>query len=86
METMEQATSGIMRDDTYEQDLIKRRTLISGQFLTLPPYGSTEFWQRIEESQAKQALPLEVLVKCVRVAIHGGDSAGKNRSSTRSIS
>jgi Sigma-70, region 4 len=79
VETMEQATSDVIRDDTYEQDLIKRRSLIAGQFLTLPPYGSKEFWQRIEESQSQQALPLEVLVKCVRVAIRREDDAIKKR-------
>jgi hypothetical protein len=74
---MEQATSHPMSDDAYEQDLVKRRALIARQFLTLPPYGSMEFWQHIEEPQSKQALPLEVLVKCVRVAIRRGDDAGK---------
>jgi len=74
---MEQATSDVMRDVTYEQDLIKRRALIAEQFMTLPSYGSTEFWQRIEESQSKQALPLEVLVKCIRLAIHREDGTGK---------
>lgn len=77
--TMEQATSHIMRDDTYEQDLIRRRALIARQFLALSPYGSDEFWQCIEESQSKLALPLEVLVKCIRVAIRREDSRGKNR-------
>src|SRR5574340_1415400 len=77
--TMEQATSHEMRDDAYEQELIKRRSLIAGKFLTLPPYGSTEFWQRIEESQSRQALTLEVLVKCARVAIGREDGAGKKR-------
>ncbi len=76
---MEQATSHDMRDDLYEQELIKRRALIAGQFLTLPPYGSTEFWQRIEESVSGQALPLEVLVKCARVAIGLEDNASKKR-------
>jgi len=79
VETMEQATSDVMRDVTYEQDLIKRRALIAEQFMTLPSYGSTEFWQRIEESQSKQALPLEVLVKCIRLAIHREDGTGKKR-------
>lgn len=76
---MEQATSDVMRDDTYEQELIQRRALIAGQFLTLPAYGSMEFWQRIEESQSQQALSLEVLVKCVRVAIRRENDAAKKR-------
>jgi len=76
---MEQATSHSMSDHVYAQDLIQRRALIASQFLTLPPYGSMEFWQHIEEPQPKQALPLEVLVKCVRVAIRREDDAGKMR-------
>ncbi len=63
---MEQATLPTLHDDTYEQDLIRRRALIARDFLSLPPYGSVEFWQRIEERQSKLALPLEVLVKCAR--------------------
>jgi len=76
---MEQATSQIEKDSNYDQELVKRRAFIATQFQALPPYGSVEFWSRIEESQLKLALSLEVLVKCIRVAIMREDGAGKNR-------
>jgi len=76
---MEQATSQIEKNSNYDQELVKRRAFIATQFQALPPYGSVEFWSRIEESQLKLALSLEVLVKCIRVAIMREDGAGKNR-------
>ena len=76
---MEQATSQIEKDSNYDQELVKRRAFIATQFQALPPYGSVEFWSRIEESQLKLALSLEVLVKCIRVAIMREDDTGKNR-------
>jgi RNA polymerase sigma factor (sigma-70 family) len=76
---MEQATSQIEKDSNYDQDLVRRRAFLVTQFQSLPSYGTAEFWSHIEESQLKLALPLEVLVKCVRVAITREDSAGKNR-------
>jgi RNA polymerase sigma factor (sigma-70 family) len=76
---MEQATSQIENDSNYDQDLVRRRAYLVTQFQSLPTYGTAEFWSRIEESQLKLALPLEVLVKCVRVAITREDSVGKNR-------
>jgi hypothetical protein len=74
---MEQATSQIEKDSNYDQDLVRRRAFLAAQFQALPSYGSAELWSRIEESQLKLALPLEVLVKCIRVAVPHGDSAGK---------
>lgn len=76
---MEQATSQSDISTNNDQDLFKRRAFIATQFQALPTYGLAEFWSCIEESQLKLALPLEVLVKCVRVAIIRKDSAGKNR-------
>jgi RNA polymerase sigma factor (sigma-70 family) len=76
---MEQAISQSEKDMNYDQDLFRRRALLAAQFQSLPTYGSAEFWSRIEEPQLKLALPLEVLVKCVRVAMTQEDSAGKNR-------
>ena len=75
---MEQATFQTEKDRNYAQELAKRRAIIATQFQTIPTYGSAEFWDRIEESQSKMALPMEVLVKCVRVAISREDNAGKN--------
>ena len=76
---MEQANSQSERDMNYDQDLFRRRALLAAQFKALPTYGTAEFWRRIEEPQLKLALPLEVLVKCVRVAMTREDGAGKNR-------
>ncbi len=80
---MEQATyqteKDSNKDSNYEQELAKRRAFLAAQFQSLPTYGTAEFWNRIEESQLKLALPLEVLVRCVRVAIAREDDAGKNR-------
>lgn len=76
---MEQATSQIEKDSNYDQDLVRRRAFIAAQFQALPSYGSAEFWSRIEESELKLALPLEVLVMCIRIAIMREDDTGKNR-------
>jgi RNA polymerase sigma factor (sigma-70 family) len=76
---MEQVTSQLENDMNYDQDLVRRRAFLTTQFQALPAYGSAEFWSRMEEPQLKLALPLEVLVKCVRIAITREDSAGKNR-------
>src|SRR5712691_11520513 len=76
---MEQETSQSKSEVNNDQDLVRRRAILATQFQSLPTYGSAEFWCLVEESQLKFALPLEVLVKCVRVAITQEDSAGKNR-------
>jgi|GEM_PF-602279 len=76
---MEQETSQSEKDVNYDQDLFRRRANLAAQFQALPTYGSAEFWSLIEEPQLKLALPLEVLVKCIRVAITPEDNAGKNR-------
>jgi len=65
---MEQETSQSEKDVNYDQDLFRRREILASQFQALPTYGSVEFWSLIEEPQSKLALPLEVLVKCIRVA------------------
>lgn len=46
---------------------------------SLPTYGSAAFWQAIEEPDRQKALPLEVLVTCLRLAVANGDSAARNR-------
>jgi hypothetical protein len=66
--TMEQATSQTEKDSNYVQELARRRAFLATQFQSMPTYGSADFWRRIEECQSKLAPPLEVLVKCVRVA------------------
>ena len=46
---------------------------------SLPAYGSTAFWQAIEELDRQKAIPLEVLVTCLRLAVAYGDIAARNR-------
>ena len=44
-----------------------RRAELDEQFRALPPAGASEYWHSIEGAGAQQALPLEVLARCVRV-------------------
>ena len=76
---MEQEASESEQDAGCDRDLIRRRAILATAFQALPTYGSAEFWSLVEEPQLNLALPLEILVKCVRVAITQEDSAGKNR-------
>lgn len=50
------------QDDAYAP----RRAELESQFHTLPSVGSGEYWQRIEEANTAQRLPLEVLARCYR--------------------
>jgi hypothetical protein len=76
---MEQETSQSEQDADNDLALLRRRAVLATAFQALPTYGSAEFWSIIEESQLKLALPLEILVKCARVAIAQEDSASRNR-------
>ena len=62
-----------------DDELVKRRAALTNAYQALPAYGSDLFWHMIEEPDLKIALPLEVLVKCARVAITRGDDIGRNR-------
>lgn len=50
------------QDDVYAA----RRAELEAQFQALPPTGSSDYWRRIEESDAARRLPLEVLARCYR--------------------
>lgn len=50
------------QDDQYAA----RRAEMEQTFHTLPPAGSAAYWQRIETTIEANALPLEVLARCVR--------------------
>lgn len=50
------------QDDVYAA----RRAELEAQFQALPPTGSSDYWRRIEESDADRKLPLEVLARCCR--------------------
>jgi RNA polymerase sigma factor (sigma-70 family) len=76
---MEQETSQSEQDADNDLALVRRRAVLSTAFQALPAYGSAEFWRLVEESQLKLTLPLEILVKCARVAIGQEDSTSRNR-------
>jgi len=74
---VEQKFSQIEED--ADRGLIRRRIELANVYQTLPEYGSMEFWKIIEEPDIKAALPLEILVRCFRLAITKGDDVGRNR-------
>ncbi len=76
---VEQKNSQSRRDVDYDLELVRRRADLAAAFQALPTYASTTFWSLIEEPELKVALPLEILVKCARVAIAREDDAGRNR-------
>ena len=55
--------------------VVERRSAFAGVYNALPAYGCDAFWRAIEEP----GKPLEVLVRCVRVAVARGDNEGRNR-------
>lgn len=67
-----------LEEGTGDQ-LARRRVALEKAYQALPGYGSTEFWQVVEEPDLRNALPLEVLARCFRLAIASGDDAGRNR-------
>jgi RNA polymerase sigma factor (sigma-70 family) len=74
---VEQKFSQIEED--ADRGLIRRRIELANVYQTLPEYRSIEFWKIIGEPDIKAALPLEILVRCFRVAIARGDDIGRNR-------
>jgi len=50
------------QDDVYSA----RHAELEAQFQGLPPAGSESYWRRIEEPDAANRLPLEVLARCFR--------------------
>ncbi len=75
--SVEQMFSQIEED--ADSGLIGRRIGLANVYHTLPEYESIEFWKIIEEPDSKAALPLEVLVRCFRLAITRKDDPGRNR-------
>jgi len=63
-------------------ELTKRRQAFAYQYRTLPVYGSLAYWHVVEENDTTVALPLEVLVRCLRTSIANGDVEGRNRIMT----
>lgn len=76
---MEQESSQSEQDDDNDLALLRRRAILASAFQALPTYGSTAFWSIVEEPQLKLTSPLEILVKCARVAIVQEDRASSKR-------
>lgn len=60
--------------------LARHRTHLAQLYTTLPSYGSVAYWRSVEESDMHRALPLEVIVKCIRASVVRGDSVGRKRT------
>ena len=70
----------IVEKNGREQAFAQRRTHLAQLFATLPSYGSPAYWYKLEESDMHLALPLEVLVKCIRLSVLCRDRAGQKRT------
>lgn len=66
--------------DEYVAALALRQARLAQLHATLPTYGSITYWRIVEELDRHVALPLEVIVKCIRAASAYGDAAGRNRT------
>jgi RNA polymerase sigma factor (sigma-70 family) len=82
---VEQAQGYYLAEEHDDAEYVKRREALAYQYITLPAYGSPAYWRVVEETDAAFALPLEVLVRCLRAAIARGDVEGRNRIMTRII-
>ncbi|GAC1378682.1 MAG: hypothetical protein NVS4B7_09850 [Ktedonobacteraceae bacterium] len=65
--------------DSRSAALVRRRAALAALYNSLPPYGGSAFWLRIEDPDVDAALPLEVLVQCARLALVRKDDEGKKR-------
>jgi len=67
--------------ESYAQvtNVVSHRTAIDNLLAGLPAYGSKAFWHRVTDVDKRTDLPLEIFVKCVRIAVACGDNAGRNR-------
>lgn len=63
------------QDDVYSA----RHAELEAQFQGLPPAGSASYWRRIEEPDAANRLPLEVLARCLRERHFAGAVADAER-------
>jgi RNA polymerase sigma factor (sigma-70 family) len=59
-------------EDELDEGLQARRAALEQLFQTLPLPGSAAYWQRIEHATAQDALPLEVLARCLRERLQSG--------------
>jgi DNA-directed RNA polymerase specialized sigma24 family protein len=65
-------------DDDGDIELVKRRKGLADRYDALPAYGSVAYWKEIEAC-VEEALPLELLVRCVREAMGREDDIGRKR-------
>ena len=65
--------------DSLDDGVVRRRKYLADIYGSLPGYGANAFWRMVEETDLRSALPLEVLVKCVRAAVAYEDNEGRNR-------
>lgn len=82
---MEREQVHYLANEHDDAEYIKRRQAFAYLYSTLPAYGSHAYWRVVEENDATFALPIEVLVRCLRAAIARGDVEGRNRIMTRII-
>lgn len=79
---MEREQAHGMTHESDDAEFVKRRQAFAYQYSTLPAYGSLAYWRVVEENDTMLALPLEVLVRCLRAAIARADVEGRNRIMT----
>ena len=77
---MIQETAPAVEDDEYRETIARHQARLAQLHANLPRYGSVAYWHIVEELDRRVALPLEVIVKCIRVASAYGDDAGRNRT------
>src|SRR2546428_10327995 len=65
-------------EDDEDVELVKRRKGLADRYDALPGYGSVAYWKAIEAG-VEEALPLEVLGRCVREVIWRGGDIGRKR-------
>jgi RNA polymerase sigma factor (sigma-70 family) len=53
-------------EDNQDDGYATRRAELEERYQALPPAGSADYWQRIEEADTSKRLPLEVLARCFR--------------------
>ncbi len=82
---MEREQGYYLAEEHDNAEYVKRRKALAYQYITLPAYGSLAYWRVVEETDATFALPIEVLVRCLRAAIAREDVEGRNRIMTRII-
>jgi RNA polymerase sigma factor (sigma-70 family) len=56
-----------------------RRAELDERFHALPPVGTEGYWRHIEQAPAEEALPLEVLTRCIRERVAAGQHGDAQR-------